>query len=406
MQPYQWQIGATPEVDTNGYHPAWQQAMSGMNRLQRLQYLRANNPELGGGNLTPSEPAISQGGYIPPNLHWAQKYNTPDPTQAAPLENPFPLTNDLRGAALGNAQMRGDDGTVKRVLQSLQGTTPEQQINLPFDQRVQDLSYRPKFGVGGAANLDTNSSTLERNLYDDPEFQKLLSTNLGKAKHVYQNIVGRNLDDDIQGHQAITKKKEQFYMGLAETAVKQGLEYDQQKDKFRTWKYLQPDQASMLPGSNPNPVRQRVDATPEEEYAIRNYYERLTGRPLHGVYPKDMSPAGMGVDSRNTIRKSFPGSEKYIETAIEKQREEMAKLTGKDPKDIKLTREQEYQVTMRALQVMGDAESATPIADVQMAAHNAVANIARWFGMSQEVPNVPRAGRGYSDSPRGSKLFR
>src|SRR5262245_18086921 len=94
--------------------------------------------------------AIDTGAYDPNFVSplWKAAYTAADQRRAvdaaasvAAQRKAFPLTNDLNGDQLLAAQLAGDRGDTKRVLQSLQRIDPETDILLPPDQRAKMSGY-------------------------------------------------------------------------------------------------------------------------------------------------------------------------------------------------------------------------------------------------------------------------
>lgn len=187
--------------------------------------------------------------------------------------------------------------------------------------KIVNKGYSPdKYG-----QLDLNSPTrdlLDRDVYDDPDFRKLLAKSPEHAAFTYKQLTGRSLEGDtkaaityrddrtkfaqsLQDERAKKISEEQLGAALlptkvgrayAEQQIKSGAVYDPTKQTWKVWNVEDAPEAGTLGlGAAPKPYRQLTDATDDQNRLLNQHYSDVTGRRLPDK-PKSSQLSGLRKD--------------------------------------------------------------------------------------------------------------
>lgn len=259
-----------------------------------------------------------------------------------------PLTNDLGPEGTLMAQLAGDRGDTKRVLQSLQGIDPESEILLPPQKRRSLMPYYPTTGIGGAPSEEAMSSKLEMKLFDNPEFSRLYTRNPAKAAFVYESLTGRPLKGDIESHTNITKGRAKLGTDFVSRAIANGAKYDPETGKWQVWQRSEPE-ASGIGVTPTSPVTRLVDTTPEQTQYFQDYYKNVTGYD-HPV-PRTTPQVRAQQAARDESDLSWLESKSGVGGLFDKRREMYDQRIAKEEqkKGAPLTRDEKRVVLDRLL---------------------------------------------------------
>lgn len=204
---------------------------------------------------------------------------------AAAVRKATPLTPGLDSEGLARAQMAGDRGDTKRVLQSLQNINADEDILLPPGQRAQVQGYLPTGGIGGSPSEEPMASRLDMNIVNDPEFAKIARQDPSRAAYVYQSLTGRSYDGDVKSFNQVQDRQNKFGMDFASTAIRNGAKFDPVTGKWQLWQRTEPEGGIGSIGAPQGAQTRLVDATPEQQMLMERNYKSVTGFDLPRVNP-------------------------------------------------------------------------------------------------------------------------
>lgn len=254
------------------------------------------------------------------------------------------------------AQLAGDvTGDTRQILRSL------------VHQNPNDISISPQAYISqtGEGKLDLSASTkdtLDRNIHNDPTFQRLLQKNPDQAKFVYHQLVRRNYDEDVKGAQTYAQSRAQFAQGLIDDNIKEQIKqgrapqeaaeryYDTQRSAgatydpvAKTWKVwnMEEPPANQLTGSTA-PQRKFVNANDEQNAMMMAGHQTKGFVGLPSVpdvslknpallqqaseYEKDPTSQAAIQAARLAVGRELTPAEKTL--AVLKQKQNQAKYNG------------------------------------------------------------------------------
>lgn len=208
--------------------------------------------------------------------------------------NPIAPQYDAKGnlanpQSVLQGQTAGDvNGHVTSVLRSMQGTLGT--LGAPIKPYVAGYG-NASTGPGGNVNIDN----LDRNVFHDPQFQKILARDPSGAAFAYQRLTGRDMNGDIKSAQDLVAEQKKTGLEFTQKALAGGAKRDQDG----TWLVPNPAPAPPNPdalsltggGQSPRLIRQLVKATPTENMWMNQHFTNATGRP--NVAPVPYSPASI-----------------------------------------------------------------------------------------------------------------
>lgn len=250
-----------------------------------------------------------------------------DKTAPVTLETP----NDLL-----RSQLTGDTlGLAKKILIRRSGLSPEQyygqkvggdardsMIGAILGDSVPELKpYSPPSGYG---QLEGSAlpNRLDRNIYDDPDFQKALAENPAEAAYAYYRLTGRQLAGDVGEQLASRKRQLDIGRTFAEQALKSGASRDAVTGKWSVWNMAEAEEGGL--GLTPGrPSRQLVPATPEQQAWLDTHYEPITGRKMSVFDAGDKS-------YRNSVENVMRGDKTFADEVAADEATLKRKLTNEE----------------------------------------------------------------------------
>ena len=190
----------------------------------------------------------------------------------------FPLRNSGTPEEIVRAQLAGDRGDTKRILQSLQGIDPDTALQAPPLLRRPLEPFIPKDGFGGIPNPEGMQSSIDFELINDPEFAELRARDPDRAAFVYRSLTGRSYDTDLKAHNATIDKRDKIGLGFVESQLKQGARLNPNTGEWLVMNTEEPEDITGF--GSVRPVRRLTKATPEQQNWFDRYYQRVVGLGL------------------------------------------------------------------------------------------------------------------------------
>lgn len=192
-----------------------------------------------------------------------------------------PLTSDLEGPKLLQAQLAGDRGDTKRVLQSLQNVNADEDILKPPGERATLTGYRPATGIGGSPSDEPMASRLAMDIVNDPEFARLQQRDPARAAFVYKSLTGRDYAMDIKSFNTVQDRQNKFGMDFTAQAIRNGAKFDPVTGKWSLWQRTEPEGGGIASIGGAQGAQTRlVEGTPEQQMLLNRNYRAVTGYDL------------------------------------------------------------------------------------------------------------------------------
>lgn len=202
-----------------------------------------------------------------------------------------------------SAQLAGTvGGDIAQVLRSMQ-KIPRTAEDFTSESAGPELKpYVP--GVAGYGKVaqpgTTQMDRLDRDLYFDDQFQKILQRDPKQANFVYQRLTGRTLDSDIKSHTDLRADQVKSGFDFTKRAIEQGAKFDPQTNTWQIWNTAEAPVSEggiSLGTATPRPYRQFVPATEQQNAWLNQHYQNVTG----GTLPKSTAPSVVNDQRLNSF---------------------------------------------------------------------------------------------------------
>lgn len=254
----------------------------------------------------------------------------------------FPLRNTGTPQEILQAQLAGDRGDTKRVLQSLQGIDPETYLDAPPETRQAIKPFIPRDGFGGTPSSEGMLSALDFEVINDPEFAKIATRDPDRAAFVYRALTGRSYDQDLKSHNSTIDKRDKIGIDFVARQLQQGAQYNPNTGKWMVWN--SDEQQDPLGVNPPRTVRSMVPATVEQQNWFDRYYKRVVGTGLPTQRKADRGSqmhlggtmSRLTPDQLNLVQAEIAEATKTLgfEPPIHQQLAIIAKVVQQQPRDV------------------------------------------------------------------------